>query len=555
MELYAKLLTSLIIKMIVLRRVNEMEEHMKKDYTIVLVDDEEEVRKRIISKIPTDMGFEIIGQASNGYDAIDLIERLKPDVVITDIRMPFVDGIQLANIIRTEHPKTKIAFISGYDEFAYAKEAIELDVVSYLSKPITEEEIVHFLNKLKNRLDEEYQAVFNQGRLDDIYKENLPALIENQFNTLLHYSSINDSDLQRFKIFDIDLTKGYFTVGIIEIDSDSDFLEIEYLRIFLLNLLKKKFSEYKIYYINSGFGLIFVIHQDTDDVKVIETRLYDVILTKKQFSNIRVLIGVSETFNDFKLFSNSVLQAKKALSYSNYLNIGTIIYYKDIATRKRVDLKLTKEEIDDISYTIKFGSKQEVDTLFANLIKNNDISEDYLLNKQYYLVNLAHIFIEFANSLHVELSDLVETDLFEKLSSFTQLSSMFEYLKKLVFDIRELNIHKSQTSANQVLEEAVLFLQNNYADPLMSMDTVCDELGISISYLSTLFKKMLDTSFNKYLVKLRMEKAKELLKFSHAKIYEIATLVGYNDVYYFSYSFKKYTGTSPKEYRYDQKVD
>ena len=172
-----------------------MEEQMKKDYTIVLVDDEEEVRKRIISKIPTDMGFEIIGQASNGYDAIDLIERLKPDVVITDIRMPFVDGIQLANIIRTEHPKTKIAFISGYDEFAYAKEAIELDVVSYLSKPIAEEEIVHFLNKLKNRLDEEYQAVFNQGRLDDIYKENLPALIENQFNTLLHYSNINDSDL------------------------------------------------------------------------------------------------------------------------------------------------------------------------------------------------------------------------------------------------------------------------------------------------------------------------------------------------------------------------
>ena len=96
--------------------MNEMDEQRKKDYTIVLVDDEEEVRKRIISKIPTDMGFEIIGQASNGYDAIDLIERLKPDVVITDIRMPFVDGIQLANIIRTEHPKTKIAFISGYDE-------------------------------------------------------------------------------------------------------------------------------------------------------------------------------------------------------------------------------------------------------------------------------------------------------------------------------------------------------------------------------------------------------------------------------------------------------
>lgn len=535
--------------------LSAMKDKMKKDYTIVLVDDEEEVRKRIISKIPDDMGFNIIGQAANGYDAIDLIERLKPDVVITDIRMPYVDGIQLAKLIRTEHPKTKIAFISGYDEFAYAKEAIELNVMSYLSKPIAEEEIIHFLTKLRNRLDEEYQAVFNQERLDDIYKENLPALIENQFNSLLHFSNINDSDLQRFKIFDIDLTQGLFTVGLIEIDSDSDFLEVEYLRIFLLNLIKKKFSEYQIYYINSGFGLIFVIHQQVESDKLIENRLYDVILTKKQFSNIRVLIGVSETFDDFKKFSNGVLQAKKALSYSNYLNIGTIIYYKDIATRKRVDLRLTKEEVDDIGYTIKFGSKTEVDNLFNNLMKSNDVSETYLLNKQYYLSNLAHIIIEFANNLHVDLSDLIDTDLFEKLSSFTQLDVMFEFIKKLVFDIRELNIHKSQTTARQVLEEAVLYLNNNYANPLISMDFVCDELGISVSYLSTLFKKMLDTSFNKYLVKLRMEKAKELLIFSNSKIYEIATLVGYNDVYYFSYSFKKYTKMSPKDYRNDKKTE
>jgi two-component system response regulator YesN len=87
------------------------------------------------------------------------------------------------------------------------------------------------------------------------------------------------------------------------------------------------------------------------------------------------------------------------------------------------------------------------------------------------------------------------------------------------------------------------------------MDVVCDALGISISYLSTLFKKMLDTSFNKYLVKIRIEKAQELLRFSPQKIYEIAQSVGYNDVYYFSYSFKKYTGVSPKEYRNDQKTE
>lgn len=529
---------------------------MKKDYTIIVVDDEEDVRKRITSKIPHDSGFEIVGQASNGYDALDLIERLKPDVVITDIRMPFIDGIQLANIIRSEHPKTKIAFISGYDEFSYAKEAIELDVISYLSKPITEQDIHYFLNKLKVRLDDEYQAVFNQERLDRIFLENLPALIDNQFNSLLHLSNITDQDLNRFKIFNIDLNSGFFTVGIIEIDADADFLEIEHLRIFLLNLMKKKFSEYRdVFFINSGFGLVFIIQQQTEDLKDLETRLYDVVLTKKQFSNIRVQIGVSESFSDFKQFSSRVLQAKKALSYSNYLNIGTIIYYRDIATKKKMDLKLSKEEIDEISYTIKFGSNSEIDTLFTNYGKNKDIHQDYLLDKQYYLVTLTHIFIDFADSLHLDLHDFLQIDLLEKLSSFHELSDMFDFLKKLVFDIRTLNIHKSQTAATLVLDEAVAFLQSHYADPLVSMDMVCEELGISISYLSALFKKIMDTTFNKFLVKTRMEKAMELLKFSSGKIYEIATLVGYNDVYYFSYSFKKYTGQSPKEYRNDQKAE
>jgi len=529
---------------------------MKRDYTILLVDDEDEVRKRIISKIHPSTGFEVIGQAANGYDALELIEKLKPDVVITDIRMPYIDGIQLTRLINKEHPKTKVAFISGYDEFAYAKQAIELNVVSYLSKPITDEEVNHFLSKLKARMDEEYQALFNQERLDAVYQANLPALIENQFNSLLHFSNITEQDLQRFKIFNIDLSVGYFTVGIIEIDASADFLEIEYLRIFFLNLLKKKFADVKdLYSINSGFGLVFIIHQMTLDVKDLETKLYEAVLTKKQYSNIRVQIGVSETFDDFKLIASMVLQAKKALSYSNYLNIGTIIYYKDITSKKKIDLKLSKSEIDEISYVIKFGSVKEVDDLFQNLLKNKDMRQDYLLNKQYYLVNLAHIFIEFANSLNVELDDMIEGSFFDRLSEFTQLQDIFSFLKKLVFDCREINLHKSKTSANLVLEEALSFLDTNYANPDITMDYVCDDLGISVSYLSTLFKKILDTTFNKYLVKTRMEKAKELLKFSDAKVYEIANQVGFNDIYYFSYSFKKYTGHSPKEYRNDQKTE
>jgi len=447
-------------------RIEKKWEQCMKNYTIIIVDDEEEVKRRIVSKIPLDFGFEIVGLASNGYDALEMVDKFRPDVIITDIKMPFIDGIQLSRIIRTEYPKTKIAFITGYDEFTYAKEAIELDVVSYLSKPITESDILSLLTKLKTRLDDEFQQVFNQEKLDKIYRDSLPALIENQFSSLLQLSVIKDSDLDRFKVFDIDLYKGSFLLGIIDISHEGEFIKIELLRIFMLNLLKRKLSTYQhLYYFNSGFSLIFIINDISISEENLEASLYDIVLTKKEFSDIKIKIGVSDVFDDFKRFPASVTQAKEAIAYSNYLNVGTIIHYKDI-----------------VSSNNQNGSNGEA---------NHNRST-----------------------------------------------------KPEVYHDR----------SNDIMEETVLYINANYSDPSINLNDMCSKLGVSVSYLSTLFKKLLKTSFSKYLVKVRMEKAQELLQVSTMRIYEISNTVGYNDIYYFSYSFKKYTGLSPKEYRHDKKV-
>ena len=363
---------------------------------------------------------------------------------------------------------------------------------------------------------EEFQTLFNQERLDKMYQSNLPALIENQFNSLLHLSTITESDLNRFKVFNIDLSVGIFLLGIIEIDHDADFSKIEQLRIFLLNVLKEKFSDcLDMHYFNTGYGLVFIINDQEIDMEEVESCLYEIVLTKKEFSDIKIKIGVSDVFDDFKNFTKYINQAKKALSYSNYLNMGTVIYYKDISSKKSMHLQLSREEINEISHVIKFGSEKEIHDLFNNLIKDNSLHQEYLLNKQYYIVNLTHIFIEFANSLHVEIQEMVEGDIVEKLSEYHHLSDMFSFLEKLVFDIREANIETSKTRANDILEEAVFYLNNNFADTNISMDSLCEKLGVSISYLSTMFKKVLETSFGKYLIGLRMEKAKELLRFSN----------------------------------------
>ena len=118
---------------------------MNEKYKMILVDDEDDVRGRILSKIKESSGFEVVGKAGNGYDALELIEELEPHIVLTDIKMPFINGIELAKIIRREYPMTKVAFISGYDEFDYAREAIDLKVLSYLTKPVTSNDIDVFL--------------------------------------------------------------------------------------------------------------------------------------------------------------------------------------------------------------------------------------------------------------------------------------------------------------------------------------------------------------------------------------------------------------------------
>lgn len=524
---------------------------MRENYTILLVDDEQEIKDRIRTKIPLDSGFEVIGEASNGYDAIDVIEQLHPDVVITDIRMPYIDGIELAKIMKQTYPKTKVAFISGYDEFAYAKEAINLDVVSYLSKPVSSHDVIEFLDKLKARLDEERQTIFSQDALNKMYQEHIQIFIENQFHSLLQLSKITHAVLNRFKVYDIDLSKGQFTVGMIEYQDSEDFLEMENLRIFLLNIVKKMFQDYgKVYTIHSSHGLIFITQQLGDIEIDFNSILYNIILLKKDFSKLKVRIGVSNTFDDFKLFLEHVQQAKHALTYSTYLNIGSIIYYKDVENNDYPHFYIDKEELEKISYLLRFGKEDDISNILErHKVLAKEYQDGQPLNKEHYIVNMTQIMLDFAVSTDTDIDDLFEKDILSTLSAINNVDELLNRIHLMMLKLMKQAENTAISGAQAVLDQAVHYLEHNYHNPDISMDYVCDQLGVSVSYISTLFRKIMKTTFNRYLVSIRMEKAKELLKFSSDKVYEIALTVGYNDVYYFSHSFKKVTGQTPKDFR------
>ena len=167
-------------------------------YTVLLVDDEEEVTQIIMKKIDWEsMGFSVIGSANNGVKALEMVEEFQPDVVMTDIRMPYMDGMELAGRIKAEFPSTKILLFTGFDEFEYAQEAIHLEVEEYVLKPVNASELTRVFTRVKEKLDQEISEKRNVETLQKYYAESLPLLQTNFYSTLIE-GTITEEELTKY---------------------------------------------------------------------------------------------------------------------------------------------------------------------------------------------------------------------------------------------------------------------------------------------------------------------------------------------------------------------
>lgn len=522
---------------------------MSELYKVILVDDEDDVRGRIVSKILPEMGFEVVGKAGNGYDALELIDIHKPHVVITDIKMPFINGIELARIIRRDYPTTKVAFISGYDEFEYAREAIELNVVSYLMKPITSSDIDNFLKKLKLSLDDEFDFLSNKDIIEANYKESIPILVNSYLNSFIPKIELTDKDISKLEKYNYELNKGnYVTVCV----SMSGGLLFEETKVFLQTLVRRTFGNYDqcITFITPE-GITFIVKDDRLKVSSdLDLQIYEVFKYVEKYRNIQIQFGVSKLYHDFKKFPKSYQDSDSALRHSKYFNMGDIIYFEDIEDIEKKQVVIEDSEFDDLAYELKFGSINEVKSKLKLIISKGMIEDEgVILDHQLMVVKLANTMINFIQSLQVNISTINNGNIIEELLLFNDGDSLFDYIINLVVKLREKNQKSQVKKTDKLMDLAIKYINEHYKDPSLSLEIVAEELSISVSYLSMLLSKLKGITFNKYLVKVRMEKAKELLKLTSEKIINIAGMCGYNEVYYFSHSFKKYSGMSPKEFR------
>ena len=532
---------------------------MKELYKMILVDDEDEVRGRISSKISTESGFSVVGTAGNGYDALELIEKLSPQVVLTDIKMPFIDGIELASIIKRDFPTIRVAFITGYDEFDYAREAIDLGVVSYLTKPLTQNDVSKFLKKLKIDLDNEFMEKYSLETLKKRYEESIPLVIDNYFSSCL-VSSMPDrsADIETLKNYGISLDDKNYLLSFVKIERREnywDVVEFEKLKLSVRSVITSILERhgYDHYSFMFSDGIIFLIKEKGSlFLKDIDSVFNEMLQMSEKYLAVKIDIGVSLLHREFTQLYEAYEEAGKAIAYSKFLNAGRIVYINQLEDSPPRVLSLSEADIKNIEYYARFGTESEirnvVESIKLNALRDNKAITSYHL----YIINMMNVLVNFANSVDADLNEIIEGDILNKMIQFRSLDQMFDWVLSLLLKLREINLNTKMTNSRKMLDKAVSYIDSNYQDSGISMEKVCEEFGISVSYLSLLFKKDKESTFVKYLTNVRIEKAKELLKLTGDRVVEVAEKCGFNDVYYFSHCFKKYIGVSPKKYREEQ---
>jgi len=519
-------------------------------YKLVIVEDERDVRSRIVSLITkTESNFEIVSEYETGIDAYDGIISESPDLVLTDIKIPYIDGIELVKMVRKVLPIVKIIIITGYNEFDYAKEAANLGVIGFITKPITLEDLSSLLKKAETSLDNEFLTASNLKELSTFYESSLPIIRENDLFRLSNMSDVTPAFESKLRSNNISLDYRYFAMCIFDFD---EIFEREAERYDLaFSSIRKSISEdldgkcdYELFNRYEKLCLILKFKAPAD-IKDLEQSLERIIQCAGRFSDMPLSVGVSSIYEN-KNFAAMVKEAMRALEYRSVMGGNKVFIFENFNSLIP-NISVNDDIIKELGYTLHFKPIE------VSIEKINQIKESFGSSKDslyYVTTNILNVLIKACDDLdglyaHYRGSG----NLYQRLFEIKTEEEIFDFLKELIRIVRGLNDNVKIDIVERNLRKIIFYMKTHFCDPNISFESLAKGVNFSVSYISVLLKKKLNTSFVKMLSELRIEKAKQLLTNPSLKIIDIAESVGYNDSYYFSHCFKKYTGISPKEFR------
>ena len=521
-------------------------------YSVILVDDEEEVREAIIRKVDWEsIGFKVIDSAENGEEALEKAERLCPDVVMTDIQMPFMDGLTFCRKLKETLSNTKIVIFSGYDEFEYAKEAIKLEAEEYILKPINSMELTQVFVRIKERLDEELDHKRNLDRLRKYYVESIPILREQFLLSLLEGRVSKKEITQMTEACNLQLDSPFYAVGVVKTDADD--LDAGLFSVSIKQMVDERMAKKFSYLCTNYLGNVTIIGllKEKAEMDLFIHMLDQVCKISHRMLKINVTGGIGKLTSNLEAIYQSFQEAKDAIDYRILIEPNQAIYIQDIEPKADARFLLEEKDIQSITRALKVGTKEELEDTIRNMtavLKSSRITLAQLQS------SFMELFVEIMRlsrvyELDLESIDEFQLDFYNEIRRFDSLDAIGEWLLSICLQIRGMIRRERKDATKLLIEKAICYMEENYSDSELSVEKICGFLNLSATYFSTLFKKETGLSFVTYLTKIRMEKALWMLNSTDEKAYVISEKVGYMEPNYFSYVFKKQFGVSPSRYR------
>ncbi len=532
-------------------------------YKIMLVDDEAEVREAIRESIDwARHGYEFAGSYSNGADALDAIGDVRPDLVLSDICMPLMDGIEMTKRVARTAPDTKVVILTGYDEFDYAQQALRLKVHDFVVKPITPRELRALLDRIKQELDREAEERDRIARLRVQLQESLPLLKE-RFLECLVQGAVGEEEAERkFAYFGLEKP----VPPIVALSVDIDQLDDGSRERWENNAELQRYAAFKIALeATEGLGaLVFrtkegrvvallsgVAEGDDGDGGIV--RLSETIRRSvKNYMKFTVTVGIGTPCASLGDIPCSYEASLSALDYRFLLGNNRVIRLQDLERPSSFVCPPDPEWNRKFASALKTGTHREAHLLIERFIGQLKSSS---LPIEVCYVRVQSTMIDIVNSIRELLGDGEDWlrqlgSALQRIDEFHRLEDVEAWLKNISGEaIRLLAERRGDLSRIQV-RSAIAYIERHYREESLSLMDICNHVHMSKSYFSALFKLHTGQTMMEYVTRIRLETAKTLLQAEPPlKTYDIAADVGYGDPQYFSVLFKKHVGVTPTEYR------
>jgi two-component system response regulator YesN len=519
-------------------------------YQVFFVEDEIVTREGIRDNVDWQaQGFELCGEAPDGEIALPLLRATRPDVLITDIKMPFMDGLQLCRFVRDKLPETKIVILSGHDEFEYAQQAIKLGVTEYLLKPVTVNSLHQVLRRLAAQLDRERAEQEALQRLRQQLAESRSTLIERLWFKLLVNAISLPEAIEQSELLGLDLIARHYLVVVIRIAAHAAHDRFDY-------------TEYQ-----RAQEIVSTVVGNDPDVSVLRKDLEELVLIVKGNSPSYLLEARDVLLDQIRRqlddqvacrLSIGVGAPRERITDIGQSFIEALTDVENAARGQRGEpagevnasewLKVDRSALEDY---LKCGVQAEIDEFFDSFILplgsmcHSAMVRNYLLlDIVFTTARLIHTWGGEPEQVLPELNQLEA--LLARVTSVEEIKQHTQPILNRALEFRDAQANALHTG---VIQQAREYIDHHYMDADISLQAVASRVGHSPSHFCTLFGEATGRTFKGYLTELRIKRAKELLRTTSLRTADISDQVGYNDPHYFSLVFRKCAGLSPKEFR------